>query len=146
MNNGESGEIVVPQRGEIVGGLLDILDFIKEGKIPEKDFERVIPQMRQGLNIFLLNLYKQLEPPTGEIEEVRKYAEKVKEMVEYIHFLFLKSLDEIEEYLTDKDQKHLNFGGRLAMDAEAKLIKLVDMLKTDSKVPSSEILAETGLI
>jgi len=133
-------EIVVPEKGQVVGGLIKLLDSVAKGEVAPEVFASLLPRVREGLGVFLGGLESRLDQPDAQGDELKAYVAGVQERVKYIHFLFMKSIDELDEFTQDGDPRHLSLGGKLAEDAEENLIKLVAMLKEDSVEPSSELM------
>lgn len=120
----------VPRQGEIVGGLFRFTEEVIEGIVPPDRFSDRLGHMEDAVNSAFSTIFSDLQQIPSDVED---YSSSIRELLRYVQFMLSLSFQEMSLFCTDRDPDHLRFGRMLAQRAELEYIRIMEMLRSDSR-------------
>ncbi|MCD4783385.1 MAG: hypothetical protein K8T10_06100 [Candidatus Eremiobacteraeota bacterium] len=124
----EEEPFFIPRPGDIVGGLFQFTDQALTGEITTDEFEQRIATAISNTDSVFESIYQGVEEIQTDLDD---YREQVLSLLENVHFMFMKGLEEIRFFAVDADPSHIRFGRTLTQRAELEYIQIMEMLKYD---------------
>lgn len=124
----EEEPFLIPRPGDMVGGLFQLTDQVLNDEITTGEFEQRIGMAMSNTNSIFESIYEGLEDIQTDLDD---YREQVLSLLENVHFMFMKGLEEIRFFTDDTDPSHIRFGRVLTQRAELEYIQIMEMLKYD---------------
>jgi len=118
----------IPRPGDLVGGLFELTDLALDGEISKGEFEERMEKAMSNTNTIFDSMYEGVEEIQTDLED---YRDQVLSLLENVHFILMKGLEEIRFFADDGDSSHIRFGRVLAQRGELEYIQIMEMLRYD---------------
>jgi len=122
--------IPVPRPGEIVGGLFRFTEEALEGRLTVCEFSERLERMEDAVSSAFSSIFSDLGQLTSDMDD---YSGFISDLLRYVQFTLRLSFREMSLFRDDSDQDHLRFGRMLAQRAELEYIRIMEMLRSDSR-------------
>lgn len=122
--------ISVPRHGEIVGGLFRFTEEVLDGRITAGEFSERLERMEDAVSSAFSSVFSDLGQLTSEVDD---YTGFISDLLRYVQFTLRLSFREMSIFRDDGDPDHLRFGRMLAQRAELEYIRIMEMLRSDSR-------------
>jgi len=120
---------VIPRPGEIISGFFRFTEDVLCGTISQDSFRSRLEEVSELIRSVFSKMYLEL----GEVGEAGKeYGSSVTMLLEFVHYTFNVSVQEMMLYADDGDSSHLLFGRMLAQRAELEYIQILEKLASDA--------------
>ncbi len=120
---------VIPRPGEIIGGFFRFTEEVLSGQISPDSFKFKLEEASELIRSVFQTMYQEL----GEISEAgEEYGNSMTKLLEFVHFMFNMSIQEMMLYYADGESFHLQYGRMLAQRAELEYIQVLEKLAADA--------------
>lgn len=126
-NNEETFPMPVP--GSMVGPLFELSDMVQINEISLQEFADRMNGSLERIGPAFESIYSDVERTGAEAQD---YTDTIISLLENVHFMFEKGMEEMLFYTEDQDPSHLRFGRLLAQRAELEYIQILEMIRYDS--------------
>lgn len=124
----------IPQPGDMVGPLFRLSNAAMAGEVTPQDLGGKLRTSLENLDGAFDIIFSEIESIQTDVED---YREQVLALLENVHFMFEKGLEEMLLFVEDNDTAHLRFGRILAQRAELEYIQILEMLQIDANAPTN---------